>query len=129
VTQLGVDTHFKDPLARLGLTTHDHQALFSALGELSQSGQVSQAPAPLPWLALGGGGYDIGVVPRSWALAFAVMAGGFLPEELPPDYRRRYGGRHLHDEEGPAWLGRGQSSVRPKVEEVVAAVLEAHDLR
>jgi acetoin utilization protein AcuC len=128
VTQLGVDTHFKDPLASLGLTTHNHQALFNALGELSQSSHVMEANAPVPWLALGGGGYDIGVVPRSWALAFAVMAGRSLPEELPTNYRQRYGGRLLHDEDGPAWLDKNQSYVRQKVEDVVTAVRETYHL-
>lgn len=123
VTQLGVDTHFKDPLARLALTTRSHQDLFTALDDL-----VVQAEPPLPWLALGGGGYDIGVVPRSWALAFAVMAGRSLPGDLPPAYRQRYGGRLLHDEDVPSWLEEGQSYVRQKAEDVVAAVREAHDL-
>lgn len=121
VTQLGVDTHFKDPLARLALTTAGHQTLFSALADLT-------AHPPLPWLALGGGGYDISVVPRSWALAFGRMAGRPLPDDLPPGYRQRYGGRTLHDEDAPAWLGEGQSYVREKVEDVVAAVRNTHDL-
>jgi len=123
VTQLGVDTHFKDPLARLALTTRGHESLFAAIGDLA-----AQTDPPLPWLALGGGGYDIGVVPRSWALAFGRMAGRPLPDDLPPGYRERYGGRSLHDEDAPAWLGEGQSYVRDKVKDVVAAVRETHDL-
>ena len=123
VTQLGVDTHFKDPLARLALTTRGHESLFTAIGDLA-----AQADPPLPWLALGGGGYDIDVVPRSWALAFGQMAGRSLPEDLPPNYRQRYGGRTLHDQDAPAWLGEGQSYVRDKVEDVLAAVRKTHDL-
>ena len=123
VTQLGVDTHFKDPLARLALTTRGHQAIFNAVADLT-----AQSDPALPWLALGGGGYDIGVVPRSWALAFGVMAGRSLPEELPSGYRQRYGGRALHDQDAPAWLAEGQSYVHDTVEDVIAAVRKTHNL-
>ena len=114
VTQLGVDTHYRDPLARLALTSHGHEALFRALAGL--------APR---WLALGGGGYDIGVVPRSWALALGVMAGLSLPAQLPAGYREKYGGRTLHDQEVPSWLPKGRSGA---IEEVVAAVQAAHSI-
>ncbi|MCI0394437.1 MAG: acetoin utilization protein AcuC [Chloroflexi bacterium] len=113
VTQLGVDTHVRDPLASLALTTAGHEALFQALAELGPS-----------WLALGGGGYDISVVPRSWTLAFGVMAGQTFPEDLPPGYQARYGGRTLRDDEiirlerlPPSWL-------HAQVEKVVAVVKE-----
>jgi len=88
VTQLGVDTHFLDPLANLQLTTAGHVALYKALAQLSPR-----------WLALGGGGYDINVVPRSWTIAFGVMAGYDFPEKLPPGYVSRYGGSTLYDSE------------------------------
>jgi acetoin utilization protein AcuC len=88
VTQLGVDTHLKDPLARLALSTHGQEALFQALGNLSPR-----------WLALGGGGYDMDVVPRAWTLAFGVMVGQTYPDTLPAQYRERYGGERLHDRE------------------------------
>ena len=115
VTQLGVDTHYKDPLAQLALTTRGQAALFEALPDL--------APR---WLALGGGGYDIGVVPRAWALAFAVMSGQSLPDELPPAYRARYGGKQLHDSEDLYWASQGQR--REAVLTVVAAVKRQHHI-
>ena len=34
-------------------------------------------------MALGGGGYDVGNVARAWTLAWAVMNGVDLPEEVP----------------------------------------------
>ncbi len=108
VTQLGVDTHLKDPLARLALSTRGQEALFQTLHELSPR-----------WLALGGGGYDMDVVPRSWTLAFGVMAGQTFPERLPPRYRQRYGGQWLHDRD-PIRIGSDQ--VRGVVDMVVTAV-------
>ncbi len=54
------------------------------------------------WLALGGGGYNVDVVPRAWTLAYGVMCGHRFSNELPPDYVQRYGPGHLHDIQGPA---------------------------
>ena len=71
-TQLGVDTHVSDPLAHIGLTTNGYVAAverFAALG--------------YPWLAFGGGGYDLDAVARSWTLAYGVMCGQAWPDELP----------------------------------------------
>jgi acetoin utilization protein AcuC len=90
VTQLGVDTHVLDPLAELDLTTHGQVALVERLARL--------APR---WLALGGGGYNLDVVPRAWTLALAVMAEARPPLELPSGYRSAHGGRMLHDESLP----------------------------
>lgn len=117
VTQLGVDTHIQDPLANLALTTTGQATIFSALAELASK-----------WLALGGGGYAMDVVPRAWTLAFGVMAGLEWPEELPSEYQARYGGRWLHDQE-PIQLEDGlRRRVRKRVEEVVTAVKKVHKL-
>lgn len=115
VTQLGVDTHYRDPLANLNLTTHAHLALFESLGGLAHR-----------WLALGGGGYAIDVVPRAWALAFSVMSGVSLPEELPPTYRAKYGGQWLHDRQSPVVSETQKSLVRQSVEATVARVKAHH---
>ena len=117
VTQLGVDTHFLDPLANLQLTTRGHVALFRSLADL--------APR---WLALGGGGYDISVVPRSWSLAFGVMADLELPDELPPAYRTRYGGTHLRDQEHLLLEPTMHRQDRDRVEAVVAKVRRLHQI-
>jgi hypothetical protein len=77
------------------------------------------------WLALGGGGYNVEVVPRAWTLALAVMADIHLPAELPADYRRRYGGRTYHDETGPVIDEDVRDWVRRIVEEHVAALRKA----
>jgi acetoin utilization protein AcuC len=118
VSQLGVDTHHDDPLAHLALTTRGHQALFEAFSEL----------APARWLACGGGGYNLDVVPRSWTLAFGVMSGQTFPDELPTTYREQYGGRWLHDREAPLISDVVRSRVRHRVEETVEALQERYDL-
>ncbi len=117
ITQLGVDTHFLDPLANLQLTTAGHVALFRALAEL--------APR---WLALGGGGYDISVVPRSWSLAFGIMAGVELPDELPIAYQSRYGGVYLRDQETIYLAPATSRQIRDRVERVIEKVRQVHQI-
>lgn len=72
VTQLGVDTMSSDPLTHLNLTTTG----FCRMIERFRSFNI-------PWVALGGGGYDVPAVARSWALAFGIMCGIELPDEMP----------------------------------------------
>ena len=40
------------------------------------------------WVALGGGGYNVDVLPRAWALLFAEMVGADLPDEIPAAWLR-----------------------------------------
>jgi hypothetical protein len=89
VSQLGCDTHWRDPLAHLNLTTHGFEA---AVREI-------KALAPR-WLALGGGGYDLTVVPRAWTLAYGIMIEREFPDVLP--YARDY-------PPGPS-IGRGMAA-------------------
>ena len=117
VSQLGVDTHYRDPLAGLVLTTNGQQQLFDELDAL--------APR---WLALGGGGYDISVVPRAWTLAFGVMAGRTWPDELPPDYRASYGGLWLRDQEAPILDEKLRQANRDRVAHVVETISRQHQL-
>lgn len=72
VSQLGVDTFRDDPLAALELTTH---GLCNVIAYLKE-----HAPA---WVALGGGGYNASNVARAWTLAWAIMNGAHLSDELP----------------------------------------------
>ncbi len=90
VTQLGVDTHFLDPLGHLNLTTQGYAQVVRMIKEL--------APR---WVALGGGGYEPSVMPRAWTLAYGVMSGQEFPDELPPNYARKYGQGNLHDHNTP----------------------------
>jgi acetoin utilization protein AcuC len=118
VSQLGVDTHYRDPLTHLALTTEGHETLIQELAAL----------APARWLACGGGGYNLDVVPRSWTLAFGVMSEQSFPDALPDSYRTRYGGRRLRDREGPALREDVRARIRSRVEETVTAVKTRHDL-
>ncbi|MBE9507211.1 MAG: acetoin utilization protein AcuC, partial [Chloroflexi bacterium] len=93
VTQLGVDTHYRDPLAMQMLTTQSYVTLIEELKALADD--VGR------WLAFGGGGYALDVVPRAWTLAHGVMSAQTFPDELPPAYSERYGSGRLHDTQGP----------------------------
>jgi acetoin utilization protein AcuC len=93
VSQLGVDTFVEDPLASLELTTHGFCRVIGYLTE--------KAPA---WVALGGGGYNLSNVARAWTLAWAIMNGVALPDELPEAMKRSpsmrfFGDQRLRDDE------------------------------
>ena len=62
VTQLGVDTFAKDPITHLRLTTNGFETMVKRFRSFG-----------LPWVALGGGGYDPDNVKRAWTLAWAIM--------------------------------------------------------
>ncbi len=99
VTQLGIDTHYRDPLTQLMLTTQGYFALLTELKTLAN--EIGS------WLALGGGGYAVDVVPRAWTLAYGLMSEQCFPDELPPEYSASYGPGRLHDAQGPqldAWV-------------------------
>jgi acetoin utilization protein AcuC len=117
VTQLGVDTHVLDPLAELDLTTQGQMAVVQRLARLAPH-----------WLALGGGGYNLDVVPRAWTLALALMAEADPPLELPAGYRSAYGGRLLHDEGLPQIDPRLRLQARQTVERLVADARRIHHL-
>jgi acetoin utilization protein AcuC len=117
VTQLGVDTHYKDPLAQLALTTQGQEALFKYLRELSPR-----------WLALGGGGYAMDVVPRAWTLAFGVMSGQAFSDELPNSYRQKHGGRRLHDRDPAPIHVDLEDRIRTIVKQTVSAIKNLHDI-
>jgi acetoin utilization protein AcuC len=117
VTQLGVDTHFRDPLAQLNLTTEDHEWIFKEIADLD-----------LPWLALGGGGYAIDVVPRSWSLAVAAMTGRTLPAQLPPGYRQRYQVRWLRDSDRGDFPPRTDERLAKVVAQTISLCRRSYEL-
>lgn len=91
VTQLGVDTFRSDPLANLNLTTNGFSYSISKFKDLF-----------LPWLALGGGGYNIPNVARAWTLALGIMLDLELEDKLPPEVKKlfaphNYLGQNLRD--------------------------------
>lgn len=101
VSQLGVDTHYDDPLTHLMLSTQGFAAVVETIRDL--------APR---WVALGGGGYALDVVPRAWTLAYGLMRGEPFPDDLPPAYTSRYGGHRLHDSDRPQLDPGSQAKVR-----------------
>jgi len=111
VSQLGVDTHYQDPLTHLRLTTSGYVSAVTAIKEL----------APL-WLALGGGGYDVDVVARAWALAYGVMSDQEFPNNLPLTYVEKYGHRSLRDHKKPHITPELREQARRYAENSVAAL-------
>lgn len=87
VTQLGMDTHFDDPITHLEMTVQGHGEAVRKLGQMTKK-----------WVALGGGGYDMSAVARGWCLDFGLMMGEELPDEIPSSYRNNYGLIHLRDD-------------------------------
>lgn len=90
VTQLGADAHYLDPLSHLCLTSHAYIEIIKTLRQLCPR-----------WLALGGGGYDLATVARLWTLAYGLMLGVELPDEVPSAFRQRYGIECLRDHQQP----------------------------
>jgi len=74
-TQLGIDTHFQDPLTHLSLTTQGFNLAVQKLATLASD--IGK------WVAVGGGGYDLSAVARSWTMALATMANFDLPTDVP----------------------------------------------
>lgn len=75
VTQIGADTFRTDPLTNLEITTHSYSEILRKIKRLK-----------IPWVALGGGGYDLMNTARAWTLAWAVMNDVTLDPRLPPAF-------------------------------------------
>lgn len=91
VAQIGADTFRTDPLTRLEITTHSYAYIMRKLQALK-----------IPWVALGGGGYDLMNTARAWTIAWATMNGVELPPRLPAAFidkiqKRGYPHRMLLD--------------------------------
>ena len=71
VTQQGIDAHFSDPLTHLMISTRTREHCVRWF-----------AARPYPWIAMGGGGYDLDAVRRTWSLEHLVMLGAPIPAEL-----------------------------------------------
>jgi acetoin utilization protein AcuC len=113
VTQLGADTHYRDPLTHMALTLSGYEEVIRTIEAL-----------PGKWLACGGGGYDLQVVPRAWTLAFAVMGDRELPDEIPSPVGAKYrdsDGR-LHDAGRPEFGPGVHTGVRTAAERAVEQI-------
>ena len=122
VTQIGIDSHYLDPITHLALTV---QGFGEAVAEF-------QGRAPR-WLALGGGGYDLQGVARAWTLAFGVLSEQQIPDQVPPSYRETYGVSALRDAEEPPVRQSMRDDARKFAErsvlEIQRAVFPTHGLR
>ena len=87
VTQLGIDSHYRDPITHLALTV---QGFAEAVTEF-------RAASPGKWLALGGGGYDLQAVARAWTMAYGVLSGQSFGNDIPSDYGSEHGVDSLRD--------------------------------
>ncbi|MHA1932427.1 MAG: acetoin utilization protein AcuC [Promethearchaeota archaeon] len=80
ITQLGVDTYFDDPLTQMGFS-------LSVYRDIAQTLKTSAREyCQNKWLATGGGGYLMTVVPRAWSIFLAKMLDVDLPNELPDNW-------------------------------------------
>ncbi|OIO92828.1 MAG: hypothetical protein AUJ92_13445 [Armatimonadetes bacterium CG2_30_59_28] len=73
VSQLGCDAFRDDPLTDLDLTTNGFCHMVQSMKELA-SGH---------WVTLGGGGYRVNTVARAWTLAWGIMLGRDVSDEIP----------------------------------------------
>ena len=121
-TQLGIDSHFRDPITHLALTV---QGFGRAVGAF--------ADAAPKWLAMGGGGYDLQAVARAWTTAYSIMLEQELPDEVPESYRQKHGVSTLSDHDAPPDAGAAQKDARRfaegSVREVQREVFPTHGLR
>ena len=90
VTQLGIDSHFRDPITHMALTV---QGFGGAV-----AGFRGMAPK---WLALGGGGYDLQAVARAWTTAYGILSEQEFTDDVPASYRDAYGVSTLSDPDPP----------------------------
>jgi len=79
VSQLGVDSFSTDPLTHLN---YSHKGFCEVLKKIKE---ISPR-----WVALGGGGYDVSNVAKAWTLAWGIMNGVDIPDEIPSDFLARY---------------------------------------
>ena len=121
-TQLGADAHAADPLTHLSLSTRGYVAAIERLRGLG-----------LPWLAFGGGGYDLDATTRCWALAYGAMLRREWPDATPEEGRPFLTSPALRDAEGvgavdPDMRERARAFVQAQVDELRRAVFPLHGL-
>ena len=80
ISQLGVDTYFDDPLTQMGLSIQVYKDIAQTIKTSAKEYCQNK------WLAVGGGGYLISVVPRAWSLFLAKMLDVELDNELPQSW-------------------------------------------
>ena len=112
---MGIDSYHSDPITHLQLTSRGYTEIIREFARLE-----------IPWLALGGGGYDVGAVARCWSLAYGVMLGVDWPDRVPDNFSNRFDGQHnrrnLRDTVALDVPAEVRLEARRQVEEAVAAI-------
>jgi acetoin utilization protein AcuC len=80
VTMTGVDPHHTDPMAHLQVTTSAFPRLNAALRDLAFDAAQGR------WLVVTGGGYNIDLLARLWAMLLSQMLETELPQEIPASW-------------------------------------------
>ncbi len=139
LTQHGCDTHWLDPLAHLNCTVDGQRTAYRRLAELAESCAGGK------WVAVGGGGYEVGqVVPRAWTHLLAELTGdpvnGATPQDWQQEVTRRVGGPapvNLTDREsagiapvtaGEPWEGATGTALDDAIDATRRAVFGFHGL-
>jgi acetoin utilization protein AcuC len=112
VTELGADALEGDPLAALTLHLRGWWQLVERIAELD-----------LPWLGVGGGGYDLANAMRAWALAWAAMVGWEPTGPFPPRPSELPGLAARMDWPEDLWSAPARSAGTAPDEEVTVAVI------
>jgi len=111
-TQLGVDTFHNDPLGNLNLSIAGFEKVVRRIKDLVPR-----------WVALGGGGYEVSNVVRAWTLAWAIMNGIELKENLPEAYLEKAARLGIYDrklrEGGSPPSQSSDNGIRMEIERVV----------
>jgi acetoin utilization protein AcuC len=117
LTQLGVDTFYNDPLTNLHLSIRGFEKVVRRIKALAPH-----------WVALGGGGYEVSNVARAWALAWAVMNGVEVSDDLPESYIEKAARFGIQDKKlrtgEPASSQERDGGVRSEMERVVRYLKE-----
>ena len=80
VTMTGVDPHHTDPMAHLQVTTAAFPRLYRLMRDMAFDAAQGR------WLVVTGGGYNIDLLARLWAMQLAAMLEVELPEEVPAEW-------------------------------------------
>jgi len=84
LVQCGLDAHADDELGHLNLTTATYVHVSATIHRLAHEMCAGRL------IMLGGGGYNLSNVARSWTLMFAEVGGAALPDELPREWLELY---------------------------------------
>jgi acetoin utilization protein AcuC len=95
--QFGVDSHANDLLAHLQLTSKAYREIARTVHDLAH--EVADGRL----VVVGGGGYNVANVARTWALVAATLADLNIPESVPANWQKMF--EAMIGEEAPSTIG------------------------